>query len=56
MINDDSKWSAPYHPTPKTEQDFITLREFAKKKAMELLAGTEAGRRMVNMMRSKKKK
>jgi hypothetical protein len=54
MINDDSKWSAPYHPTPKTEQGFIMLREWARKRALEMFAETEAGRRMANMIRSKK--
>ena len=53
---DDKLWSAPYRPIPRTEQDFIILREWAKKKALEMLAGTEAGRRMANMMRSSKKK
>ena len=32
----DKLWSAPYHPTPKTEQGFIMLREWARKKAIEM--------------------
>ncbi len=40
----------------KTDQNFILHREWAKKRAMEMLAGTEIGRRMVNMISSKKKK
>lgn len=33
--NDDEVWSAPDHPTPKTEQGFKNVREFARKKAIE---------------------
>ena len=37
MLPDDDKlWSAPYHPTPKTEQCFINLREWAIKRAIEM--------------------
>lgn len=56
MISDYKLWSAPYRPIPRTEQDFIILREWAKKKALEMLAGTEAGKRMARILRSKKKK
>ena len=36
MLDDDKLWSAPYHPTPKTGQGFINLREWARKKAIEM--------------------
>ena len=35
-MDDDKLWSAPYHPTPKTGQGFINLREWARKKAIEM--------------------
>ena len=38
MFHDYTKtWSAPYdRPIPKTEQDFRNLREWARKKAIEM--------------------
>ncbi len=54
--NGEINWSGSYHPTPKTEQGFIILRNWARKRALEMFAGTEAGKRMANMLRSRKKK
>ncbi len=36
MFGDEKDWSTTYHPTPKTEQGFINLRECARKKAIEM--------------------
>jgi hypothetical protein len=33
---DDKSWSAPYRPIPRTEQDFLNLRECARKKSIEI--------------------
>jgi len=37
-----------------TEQDFINLRQWARKKALEMFAGTETGKNMARLTHSKK--
>lgn len=59
MISDyDGNWYPEFADDyiHKTSLNIITQREWAKKKALEMLADTEAGRRMADMIRSKKKK
>lgn len=59
MISDyDGNWYPEFADDyiHKTSLNIITQREWAKKKALEMLAGTEAGKKMVSMMRASKKK
>lgn len=36
MLDDDKMWSAPYHPTPKTEQGYKALYEGVRKKVIDM--------------------
>jgi len=55
MINDDTNWSSYSFPVIKTEQGFINLSKWARKKALEMFAGTEMGKRMAKLTTSKKR-
>ena len=56
MINYDTNWSSYSFPVIKTEQGFINLRKWARKKALEMFAGTEIGRRMAKLTTRKRNK
>lgn len=54
MLIDDKISAEPNVGTTHTEQDFINLRQWARRKALERFAGTEAGRNMARLTQLKK--
>ena len=55
MINyDEESWSPHYFPRLQTEEGRNRLREWARKKSLDMLARTEVGKKMAKLTRGKR--